>query len=126
MQHGHAAWTSSMEKKHGHAYTLLKTLVFPLLSGFGLWTRVSSVVRQTEKKARISVFFFRARSCRFFCARFKRAFALASAEASALLCLFLNTFSETKALSISLCAYETSCVIFYPYLNLKDTLAWDF
>jgi hypothetical protein len=50
MQHGHAARTNSMEKLHGnmqqgHAYTLLKNLLFTLPSGYELCNWVSSVVR---------------------------------------------------------------------------------
>jgi hypothetical protein len=57
MQHERAAWKSS-RMKQGHAYTLLKTLeIFLLPSVFGLWNRVSSVVRQWQEKVPNSRFF---------------------------------------------------------------------
>jgi hypothetical protein len=76
MYHGHAAWTCSIDTRHrnsyrpcsmnkqqGHAAWTCIHLTqdpcspLPLLSGFGLCNRVSSVVRQWKGKARIPAFF---------------------------------------------------------------------
>jgi hypothetical protein len=46
MQHKQAVRKISRDMQQEHADTLLKTFVFHLPSGFGLWNRVSSVVRQ--------------------------------------------------------------------------------
>ncbi len=78
MQHGYAAWTCSMDMKHrnsertcrlnkqhekavGKSSTDMhapysRPLLFSLPSGYGLWNRVSSVVRQREKKSTNSRF----------------------------------------------------------------------
>jgi hypothetical protein len=50
--------------QHKHANTLLKNLAFPLLSGFGLWNQMSSVVRQKGGSSNLCSFF--SRSALFF------------------------------------------------------------
>jgi hypothetical protein len=59
-----------MEKQQGHAYTLLKTLFFPLASGFGLRNQISNVVQQREEKC-VNLCFFLSQLGSFgFCACF--------------------------------------------------------
>jgi hypothetical protein len=67
-----------MEKQQGHAYTLLKTLFFPLASGFGLWKQISSVVQQREEKCANLCFFLSQLASFDFCARFPYAPSLFS------------------------------------------------
>jgi hypothetical protein len=79
MKQGCEARTCSKDMQQGYANTLFKTL----LSGFGLWNRISSVVRQKEKKRRICPFSFALGTFAFFRTLASRSRALFAKKARA-------------------------------------------
>ncbi len=128
LQRGHVAWTRSMDisvnMKHRNSERTCSTdkqheqatgkssstcsidmhkpysrpLLFPLTSGFGLWNRVSNVVRQRDEKRKYNLLLFRARRFRFFALVFLRAPTLIFASRCA-----LELRKREKSAGIHLC-----------------------